>query len=557
MKKVAIITMLLAILFSCKKNDINVNPNPPLTGNTLSSNAFIVDTPAISGVTDLSVRLLKTKTLLRPQVGDILLAAPTVSNTLGFLRKVLSVTESASEITCYTEQSNLNDAFSQLNFSMNYLDTFSSNAILTSGETGSKLGITFKDYAGPDDGHYGHIIINGELYFNIPSVKIEYTKKGGSLLPEKVLLQAEFNTDGSSLEILNQEFSYFFETVLNVFDLPAIKVSIPVTTQSGVITIPIPFTQQLIIKAFPVTMEAGYSKWKIRPDCSATLGIKFENSTWTNLNRYAIEASADSFVQDDFGPPPYYYVVENGTIAKPEYRIYPFGNENLGAFFEIPMTFDFRMQVTNSPNYSLNFIMDVTGGAAQTFYTGIPQEYSMPGNVFGKTILEGDWPYYDPRDGKVYPYVKIGTQTWMTKNLEYIGFPGRFWGDAYGVLYSWSALQYACPPGWHIPSDDEWAILINYLGGDSVAGGKLKATTGWNAPNTGATNSSGFSGFPGGFHMGSGDNDTRGWRGFWWTSTMSDVWGNIWVRELKSESAAVGRITGYYTEGYSVRCIKD
>ena len=558
MKKLAIITMVLAILFSCKKNDVNVNPNPPLTGNTLSSNAFIVDTLAISGVTDLAVVLLKRNTLLRPKVGDIMLAAPTVSNPLGFLRKVLSVTENASEITCNTEQSNLNDAFSQLNLNINYLDTFSSNALLASGETGSKLGITFKDYI-PFDGRYNPIF-NGELYFNIPSVKIEYAKKGGSLLPEKVALQAEFNTDGSSLEILYQGDGYFPEIVLNVFDLPVIKVPIRVTTQIGVITIPIPFTQKLIIKAFPFSMAGGYGygKLKIRPEFSATLGNKFENSTWTNLNTYAIEASADSLIQADFAPLYWVDYFEDRTITKPEYRICPYGNDNLSTFFEIPMTMYFQTNIQHSPNYLLNFKMDVTGGAKQAFYTGIPQEYSMPGNKIEKTILEGDWPFIDTRDGQVYPYVKIGTQTWMTKNLNYnVGWVGRTWYGRYGLLYGWSAAQNACPPGWHIPSDEEWATLINYLGGDSVAGGKLKATTGWNGPNTGATNSSGFSGFPGGFGAGS-DLFEAGSRGIWWTSTKADNWGNIWIRVLTSESAEVGRTTGSdIYEGYSVRCIKD
>jgi uncharacterized protein (TIGR02145 family) len=172
--------------------------------------------------------------------------------------------------------------------------------------------------------------------------------------------------------------------------------------------------------------------------------------------------------------------------------------------------------------------------------------------------LEGYWPFIDVRDGNIYPYVKIGTQTWMTKDLNYdVGWIGQTWYGPYGRLYGWSAAQNACPPGWHIPSDDEWAILINYLGGDSVAGGKLKATSGWDQPNAGATNSSGFSGFPGG--CGSGpDVFATGSRGFWWTSTGAEVPGNIWIRELKFESADVGRTTGYVIgEGYSVRCIKN
>jgi uncharacterized protein (TIGR02145 family) len=122
--------------------------------------------------------------------------------------------------------------------------------------------------------------------------------------------------------------------------------------------------------------------------------------------------------------------------------------------------------------------------------------------------------FTDSRDGQVYKWVKIGNQVWMAENLNY-ETPNSWWydnnsanGDIYGRLYTWAAamngesssnsvpsgVQGVCPDGWHLPSDAEWTVLTDYLGGESVAGGKMKeaGTVHWNSPNTGATNSSGF-----------------------------------------------------------------
>lgn len=77
--------------------------------------------------------------------------------------------------------------------------------------------------------------------------------------------------------------------------------------------------------------------------------------------------------------------------------------------------------------------------------------------------------------------------------------------EVYGKLYNWFSTQgdTLCPTGWHVPTDTEWTILTDYLGGESVAGGKLKsiATSYWNSPNIGATNESGFSALAGGYRL--------------------------------------------------------
>ena len=195
-------------------------------------------------------------------------------------------------------------------------------------------------------------------------------------------------------------------------------------------------------------------------------------------------------------------------------------------------------------------------------------------------------------EGLTYSIVAIGSQCWMAENLN-VGT--RINGvneqtnnstlekycyddlesncDIYGGLYQWDEMmQYVttegaqgiCPSGWHIPSDAEWTALTTYLGGESVAGGKMKSTgtieavTGlWYDPNAGATNESGFTGLPGGYrYYYYGSFDDRGIYGHFWSSTEYSGT-HAWDRNLLYYYAYVGRVYNYKTYGFSVRCIED
>lgn len=165
--------------------------------------------------------------------------------------------------------------------------------------------------------------------------------------------------------------------------------------------------------------------------------------------------------------------------------------------------------------------------------------------------------------------IVIGTQVWAEKNVD-DDIPGsRVYDDnesnreIYGGLYDWSMIGdiESANPGWHVPSQTEWQTLATYLGGASVAGGKMKETglTHWNTPNTGATNSSGFTGLPGGYYnLGGGTYSTLGNNGYFWSSTSatnpSNAWGRMlyyWSEELY-EYEALSK--SYF---FSVRLIKD
>ncbi|MBM3919014.1 MAG: hypothetical protein FJ344_05895, partial [Sphingomonadales bacterium] len=135
----------------------------------------------------------------------------------------------------------------------------------------------------------------------------------------------------------------------------------------------------------------------------------------------------------------------------------------------------------------------------------------------------------------------------------------------YGKLYNWYSVNDSrglCPVGWHVPSDAEWTTLTDFLGGTSVAGGKMKSTAiqptsgGWISPNTGATNSSGFTGLPGGYRSSGGGVNNLGDGGGWWSS--SDVGsGNAWYRFLNNGSAGAYRGNFGQRSGFSVRCARD
>ena len=118
--------------------------------------------------------------------------------------------------------------------------------------------------------------------------------------------------------------------------------------------------------------------------------------------------------------------------------------------------------------------------------------------------------------------------------------------DAYGKLYNWyaAANPNICPQGWHMPTDAEWTTLTGFLGGSTVAGGKMKTVSPlWNAPNTGATNASGFSGLPTGFRDDlDGSFVNLGGFGIWWCATESGP-DQAWSRGLYDTTTTVYRAT--------------
>ncbi len=251
-------------------------------------------------------------------------------------------------------------------------------------------------------------------------------------------------------------------------------------------------------------------------------------------------------------------------------------------------------------NASVTWTLGKTSGtqtlhASVTGITGSPVEF----NATGTGVIDFD--------GNMYKTVTIGTQTWMAENLKVMYYPNGneipdiYWIDRntlyncdwgtladnntadgwciydnsgsnsfYGRLYSYAAAigdnwekdntdgQGVCPDDWHLPSDAEWTELINYLGGEYVAGGKLKetGTNHWMIPNKGATNESGFTALPSGYQDHLGDFYSISMSGTYWSATESNDT-EVWCRSLSFDTDDVTRNNNYKSSGFSVRCILD
>jgi len=191
-------------------------------------------------------------------------------------------------------------------------------------------------------------------------------------------------------------------------------------------------------------------------------------------------------------------------------------------------------------------------------------------------------------DGNVYRTIKIGNQWWMAENLKVTHYcngdaipnvtDNSTWSNlttgaycnydndvnnvtTYGRLYNWHAVNGSrniAPTGWHVPTDAEWQTLVDYLGGESVAGGKMKeiGTKHWDGENIGATNESGFSALPGGARQGGGTFGVMGNHTDFWTSTESSI-SDAWYRTLGRYYSGVSRMTNSKQNGCSVRCMRD
>jgi uncharacterized protein (TIGR02145 family) len=186
----------------------------------------------------------------------------------------------------------------------------------------------------------------------------------------------------------------------------------------------------------------------------------------------------------------------------------------------------------------------------------------------------------------LYSTVQIGNQCWFSENCRYLPSVSPYQEGSqinpyyyvydyqgtdviaakatanystYGVLYNWPAVIELglCPSGWHVASDEEFTQLTDFLGGESVAGGKMKeaGSDHWNSPNIGATNSSGFTGLPGGNKYSGGFGD-EGNNGAWWTTSVY-FYDNSWNRIVTRDGSFVFRSATSLNRGFSARCVQD
>jgi uncharacterized protein (TIGR02145 family) len=264
-----------------------------------------------------------------------------------------------------------------------------------------------------------------------------------------------------------------------------------------------------------------------------------------------------------------------------------------------------------------SFTANLTGLAANTTYYVRAYAINTAGTAYGNQLsfttsqIPVNPGSVTDASGNTYPTVTIGTQVWMAENLRttkysdgsnipvvtdntqwannwnngnplqqpmmcwYNNDQAAYTANKFGALYNWYAINSAtngnknvCPTGWHVPTDAEWNILIANLDPSynptangyqsATAGGKMKSTGTqyWISPNTGATNSSGWSGLPGGGRNNDGTFGSIGDNGHWWSSTESNTYG-AWLRYLFYDYGVVYRNNYVKTNGFSVRCLRD
>lgn len=231
-----------------------------------------------------------------------------------------------------------------------------------------------------------------------------------------------------------------------------------------------------------------------------------------------------------------------------------------------------------------SFTSSITGSEPNTTYYVRAYATNSEGTGYSNIISFTTLERVTDADGNVYTTVVIGNQEWFAENLKTTkyndGTPipnvtnNTDWGNlrsgayawynnneanyknTYGALYNWHAVNTGdlCPMGWHVPTDAEWTALTDYVGGESVAATKLKATSGWFSGSNG-TDEYGFSALPGGYRINfdSGFYDLR-YFGAWWTSTGTT---NSWTRYIYYDYRNVSRNSYAKEYGLSVRCVKN
>lgn len=231
-----------------------------------------------------------------------------------------------------------------------------------------------------------------------------------------------------------------------------------------------------------------------------------------------------------------------------------------------------------------SFSGDINGLKGQTSYYVRAYAINSNGTGYGSSmsITTMDSTIADVDDNH-YRIVQIGTQVWMAENLKTTKYndgtsiplvtdatawtnlttPGYCWfnnlpafnKDTYGALYNCYAVNTGklAPSGWHVPTNDEWTVLFDFLGGEDVAGGKMReaGTAHWLSPNTGATNESGFTARPGGYRDMFGNFTAITSIAYFWSSTAPGGWLELDRVEVMFWS------NSEVHAGFSVRCVRD
>lgn len=510
--------------------------------------------------------------------GDIIVSGISDVTPYGFLREINSISgdrttlltsqaaiEEAVEDGYFSFGENLSPLVSQTSFNINVqalpksasesLNSFDGSSN-TQENSNFDFNINLEDIILFDqDGNYStthdQIRANVDLSFNL-SYEFDFEINDGQMT------NINFNhtiNETSNLEIIS-------EAQLNLTDE---EIKIGEYNFSPFVAGVIPGTFIPIIIAPQVGIYAGLDgeipriQTSVEQEATLSVGLEYANGSWSSSRDFSNEFGftlPDSFAISDFKASvgPKLNLLLYGVVG-------PSGEINSYLEFESDEFF-----------WSLYGGLEAKLGIDTGVFSSVISDYSETFPL-GRRLLTREEkeiiPLVDSRDGQIYDTIKIGNQTWMAENLNYAAGGSRCYDnnssncDTYGRLYDGELAQSVCPNEWHLPSKTEWDTLINHLGGTSVAGGKMKSTALWNPPNTEATNESGFTALPAGYHAPSTSPYffNKGNNTIFWSSSrlpFPEFQGSKYGYKLEHDVASIGDNTHYaHAFGLSVRCLED
>ena len=193
------------------------------------------------------------------------------------------------------------------------------------------------------------------------------------------------------------------------------------------------------------------------------------------------------------------------------------------------------------------------------------------GNVYNTVVINGSNQTWTTSNLNVSHYRNGDVIPQVTDDLQWATLTTGAWcyynndpatAEIYGKMYNWYAIKDSrglAPAGYHIPTDTEWSNLVAAIGGESVAGQRMKDLgDSWNETISPATNTTGYSGLPGGYRYSNGTFSLKGSKGLWWSSTIAESASSwSWARYLDKNNSNLSK--KYYNNkiGLSVRCVKN
>lgn len=553
-----VFTVFAVLFYTCKKDEF-VSPNKTNDGY----NVIVLPDNALNKIVNYSDGAITFSEAVNCSKNDILVAKISPETPYGFLRRVNSLSDNKKIV--YTHQASLEEAVEEgtLEFTKTLLPSDKSSFKSLEGVTlteGKAFNFSYQlenvvlyDADGNTSTTDDQVIANGYIDFNssfdfklkTKNWKIDYFHFKNTI-NENSKLEINANTSEFALDEKTTIFQTWFT---------------PFVVMAG--PVPVVFVPELEVNVGLDGNVSINSSMNVTQEASLTGGIKYENSQWGIINDFS-----NDFL---FNAPQIPSELNVKASAGPQLGLFLYGIA--GPYIEANAFA--RLNASGSPNLSWKL------------YGGFEAKAGTKVEVLGKELLDYNATLIaestilsqfnaletstitDPRDGKVYNTVKIGEQWWMSENLNYDTINSFCYDnnttncDIYGRLYDWETACASCPGGWHLPSDGEWDILANYLGGSDVAGGKMKETgyAHWNFPNTGATNESGFSGLPGGikspvdglfYYLSSSNHFWSSTEAYWEPSTRADIYSLYFNSDTLKPGDGIKSGTGI-----SIRCIKD